>query len=86
MFWYLLNRAGLLDEIESDLKNDDFLKHIYEDKFIPKYALNFINLVDRPTRDVTELKKGEEQAGVDRALLTIRTRKPKVICFIVTIR
>ena len=64
MFWYLLTRAGLLDEVESDLQNDELLKHIYENKFIPKYALNFINLVDRPTKDVTELKKGEERAGI----------------------
>jgi TDG/mug DNA glycosylase family protein len=82
MFWYLLNRAGLLDEVESDLKSDKSLKHIYDNKFVWKYALNFVNLVDRPTRDVTELKKGEEQAGIKRALETIRTRKPKVVCFI----
>jgi len=82
MFWYLLNRAGLLDEVEGDLKSDKSLKHIYDDKFVRKYALNFVNLVDRPTRDVTELKKGEEQAGVERTLETIRTRKPKVVCFI----
>ena len=82
MFWYLLNRAGLLDEVENDLKSDESLKHIYEKKFVPKYALNFVNLVDRPTKDVTELKKGEEQAGIKRALETIRTRKPKVVCFI----
>ena len=82
MFWYLLTRAGLLNEVESDLKNDELLKHIYENKFVPKYALNFINLVDRPTKDVTELKKGEGQAGIERALETIRIRKPKVVCFI----
>ena len=82
MFWYLLARAGLLNEVESDLKNDESLKHIYENKFVPKYALNFINLVDRPTKDVTELKKGEGQAGIERALETIRIRKPKVVCFI----
>jgi TDG/mug DNA glycosylase family protein len=82
MFWYLLTRAGLLDEDERDLKSDKSLKHIYDNKFIPKYALNFVNLVDRPTRDVTELKKGEEHAGIKRALETIRTRKPKVVCFI----
>ena len=27
MFWYLITRAGLLDEVESDLKNDELLKH-----------------------------------------------------------
>ena len=82
MFWYLLNRAGLLQEAESDLKNDQLLKGIYEKKFLPEYGLNFVNLVDRPTIDVTELKKGEEQAGVRRALRIIRTYRPKVVCFI----
>ena len=58
------------------------LKTIYDTKFLPEYRLNFINLVDRPTVDVTELRKGEEQAGVRRALRTIRTCKPMVVCFI----
>jgi TDG/mug DNA glycosylase family protein len=82
MFWYLLNRAGLLDEVEVDLKSDESLRRIYDKKFIGKYALNFINLVDRPTRDVTELKRGEEKVGIKRALEAIRIHKPKVVCFI----
>ena len=82
MFWYLLNRAGLLNEMESDLKNDESLRRIYDDKFIPKYGLNFVNLVDRPTVDVTLLAKGEEQTGVRRTIKLIRTRRPKVLCFI----
>ena len=82
MFWYLLNRAGLLDEFEVDLKSDESLRLIYNKKFLPKYALNFINLVDRPTINVTELKKGEEQAGIRRALRIIRNYRPKVVCFV----
>jgi hypothetical protein len=82
MFWYLLNRVGLLQEAEKDLKNDQLLKGIYDEKFLPEYGLNFVNLVDRPTIDVTELKKGEAQAGVRRALRIIRTYRPKVVCFI----
>jgi mismatch-specific thymine-DNA glycosylase len=82
MFWYLLNRAGLLREVESDLRNDQHLKRIYDNKFLPQYGLNFVNLVDRPTVNVTELKRGEEQAGVRRALRIIRTCKPKAVCFI----
>jgi len=82
MFWYLLNRAGLLQEAEKDLKNDQLLKGIYDEKFLPEYGLNFVNLVDRPTINVTELKKGEAQAGVRRALRIIRTYRPKVVCFI----
>lgn len=82
MFWYLLNRAGLLQEAEEDLKNDQSLRRIYEDKFSFHYGLNFVNLVDRPTIDVTKLEKGEEQAGVRRLLKVIRRYKPRVICFI----
>jgi double-stranded uracil-DNA glycosylase len=82
MFWYLLNRAGLLHETESDLKNDESLKYVYDKKLIPKYGLNFVNLVDRPTKDVTELKKGEEQAGIRRLLKIIRRFRPRVVCFI----
>ena len=44
------------------------LKRIYDTKFLPKYALNFVNLVDRPTIDVTKLTPGEEQAGIRRAI------------------
>ena len=82
MFWYLLNRAGLLREAEEDLKNDQSLKRIYENKFLPEYGLNFVNLVDRPTVDVTMLKKGEEAAGIRRALRVIRNCQPQVVCFI----
>lgn len=82
MFWYLLNKAGLLGEPESDLKNDKSLKHIYEKKFLQKYALNFVNLVNRPTIDVTKLKQGEAHEGIRRARNIIQTYKPKVVCFI----
>jgi TDG/mug DNA glycosylase family protein len=82
MFWYLLNRAGLLRETEVDLRDDQLLKRIYDKKFLPQYGLNFVNLVDRPTIDVTELKRGEEQAGIRRALRIIQTCKPKIVCFI----
>ena len=61
MFWYLLNRVGLLQEAENDLKNDQLLKGIYDEKFLPEYGLNFVNLVDRPTIDVTELKKARRR-------------------------
>jgi TDG/mug DNA glycosylase family protein len=82
MFWYLLNRAGLLDEAERDLKDDESLKQLHDNRFIRKYALNFVNLVDRPTVDVTEVERGEEKAGIERAVETIRAHKPKVVCFI----
>ena len=43
MFWYLLNRVGLLQESESDLKNDQLLKGNYDTKFQPKYGLSFLS-------------------------------------------
>ena len=82
MFWYLLNKARLINEAEIDLKCDKSLKTIYDKKLLPKYALNFINLVNRPTIDVTELKKGEECAGIRRVLKIIQIRRPRVVCFI----
>jgi TDG/mug DNA glycosylase family protein len=82
MFWYLLNRAGLLEEAEEDLKDDQSLRRIYEDKFLSVYGLNFINLVNRPTVNVTMLKKREEAAGIRRVLSITRKYKPRVVCFI----
>lgn len=82
MFWYLLNRAGLLREAEKDLRNDQSLKAIYGKQFMSEYGLNFVNLVDRPTIDVTMLKKGEEEVGIKRALKIICNCKPRVVCFI----
>jgi TDG/mug DNA glycosylase family protein len=81
-FWYLLNRAGLLNEDENVLRADSGLKEMYDERFLPKYRLGFINLVERPTVQVTDLKKGEEKAGVERAIQAILTYKPKVACFI----
>lgn len=82
MFWYLLNRAGIIRENEAHLKNDKSLKQIFERKFFPVYKLNFINLVNRPSRDVSELKKGEEMRGVKRVLSAIKRYKPRIVCFI----
>ncbi len=81
-FWYLLNKAGLIDEKESDLKDDAILKHIYNSRFNTVYKFGLINIINRPTVDVSKLKKGEEKRGKKRILKTIRTYKPPVVCFI----
>ncbi len=81
-FWYLLNRAGLLHEDENFLRTDRGLKEMFDTRFLSQYRLGFINLVDRPTVEVTELRRGEEKAGVERAIKTILTYKPKVACFV----
>lgn len=82
MFWYLLNRAGLLQEDPDDLKDDGKLKEMYDSRFQQKYGLNFVNLVDRPTVNVTQLKKGEEEPGVRRLRKIIARFEPRVVCFI----
>jgi TDG/mug DNA glycosylase family protein len=43
IFWYLLSRAGLLQETVDDLKEDRILKQLYDDRFHSKYRLNFVN-------------------------------------------
>lgn len=81
-FWYLLNRAGLLNEDENELRKDSGLKEIYDRRFLPRYRLGFVNLVDRPTVQVAKLRKGEERPGIERLLKDVRTYRPKVVCFI----
>jgi len=81
-FWYLLNRAGLLDEDEDELRTDSGLREMYDQRFLPQYRLGFTNLVDRPTETVTALHKGEEGPGVQRLLETIRAYRPPVACFV----
>ena len=82
MFWYLLNRSGIINEDMEDLKNDESLKRIYRDKFLKVYNLNFMNIIDRPSRDVSQLMKGEEDAGRRRISSLIASNHPKVVCFI----
>lgn len=81
MFWYLLNRAGILDENETDLRDDKRLLKIFE-KIIQKYNLNFLNIVNRPSRDVSYLRKGEELNGRKRVMQAINNYHPKTVCFI----
>jgi TDG/mug DNA glycosylase family protein len=65
MFWYLLSDAGILKEERNELRDDDDLRRVYKEKFNAIYALGFINIINRPTRDITELKKGEELPAVE---------------------
>jgi TDG/mug DNA glycosylase family protein len=82
MFWYLLSRAGLIGETIEELRDDKNLRDIYDKKFNPEYQLGLVNIVDRPSRDVSLIKKGEEAPGVLRLLSIIRDQKPKVVCFV----
>lgn len=82
MFWYLLARAGLVPDSVHDLKRDDFLREMYEKRFNTMYGLGFVNLVDRPTRDITMLRAGEEVPGKKRLLRIVKHEKPAVVCFV----
>ena len=65
-----------------DLKDDTRLKQIYTKKFNQEYRLGFVNLVNRPTHDVSQLMKGEENAGRKRIVSILNEYEPKVVCFI----
>jgi TDG/mug DNA glycosylase family protein len=82
MFWYLLNRSGLILENVGDLKKDHLLSQIYDKKFISLYNLNFVNFIYHPTKSISELKKDERKVGVNRVAMGIKRYKPKVVCFI----
>ncbi len=82
MFWYLLARAGLLDEQQDKLKDDVYLRTVYRKWFNATHGLGFVNLVDRPTRDTTLLFKAEELPGKARVKRIIAAQQPKVVCFI----
>jgi double-stranded uracil-DNA glycosylase len=82
MFWYLLSDAGILKEKRDELRNDEDLKRIYNEKFNVIYGLGFVNIINRPTRDITGLKKGEELPGCRRISRIIKTENPPVVCFI----
>lgn len=82
LFWYLLSRAGLIKETINDLRDDSKLLRIYENKFNKIYKLGLVSIIDRPTRDATLLKKGEEEKGKAKIEKIIKTQKPKVVCFI----
>jgi TDG/mug DNA glycosylase family protein len=82
MFWYLLSDAGILMEKRTELRNDEDLKRVYKEKFNRIYGLGFVNIIIRPTRDITKLKKDEELPGRRRISRIIRTENPPVVCFI----
>lgn len=82
LFWYLLSAAGLIEESRDELRDDAALKLMYQTKFNPVYRLGLVNVVDRPSRDVSELKKGEEAIGREKINEIIATEKPAVVCFV----
>ena len=58
------------------------LRRLYSEAFNPLYRLGFVNIIDRPTRDITEIRKGEEISGRAKISRIIKAESPKVVCFI----
>jgi TDG/mug DNA glycosylase family protein len=82
MFWYLLSDAGVLKEQRDELRDDEALKRFYKEKFNVIYGLGFVNIIKRPTRDITGLRKGEELPGRREITRIIKTEMPTVVCFV----
>jgi len=82
MFWYILNRAGIINEPILDLKKDETLRKIYNEKFNQVYDLGFVNIISRPTRKISLLKKNEEVKGRRFIISIIKKYSPIVVCFI----
>lgn len=82
LFWYLLSDSGLVSEQRAELRTDSGLKKMYEERFNKIYKFGFINIINRPTMNVTRLKKGEEIPGKKRLHKIIRSDKPPIICFV----
>lgn len=82
LFWYLLAEAGIIEEKRDELRNDETLKRMYREKFNSVYGLGLVNIINRPTKDVTKLAKGEELPGRKKVSRIIMSQSPNVACFV----
>lgn len=82
LFWYLLADAGIIEEKRDELRNDEALKRMYQEKFNAVYGLGLVNIINRPTQDVTKLTKGEELPGRKKVSRIIKSETPNVACFV----
>lgn len=82
LFWYLLSEAGLIKEKRDELRDDKTLEQMYKEKFNAEYGLGFVNIIDRPTVDITGIEKREELPGRKKISRIIKVEMPKIVCFI----
>src|SRR5579864_3809247 len=82
LFWYLLSEAGLIAEKREELRDDKKLARIYKEKFNAVYGLGFVNIIDRPTVDITGIEKHEHLRGRKKISRIIKVEMPKIVCFI----
>jgi TDG/mug DNA glycosylase family protein len=81
-FWYLLHAAGLLPVSRHELQDDKLLKKIFIQKLTSVYHLGLINLVYRPTKTISEVKRAEAVPGNLRIISAIKYYRPSVVCFV----
>lgn len=82
MNWYLLSRAGIINETVDELKNVQKLKRLWDKRFNQVYQLGLVNIIERPTRDISILVKGEELEGSKKIDSILKNHQPPVVCFI----
>jgi TDG/mug DNA glycosylase family protein len=82
IFWYHLSDAGLIAEPREQLKDDKILRKFYHSTFNKKYHYGLINLIDRPSQSISQLRAGEEIPGKKRLLSVIKKYHPHVVCFV----
>lgn len=70
-FWPLLYDAGLVPE-----------PFTYADDFrMPDYGIGLTNLVERTTRQASELNAAEMKAGAERLRAKLLAIRPAIVCF-----
>jgi len=71
-FWPALHQAGFTKRVLSP----------FEDRSLPKYGLGVTNIVQRATRDESELTDDQLRGGGRALLRKVRRYRPKVIAFL----
>lgn len=70
-FWKLLFESGLLPEPLT----------FAEDNRVLEYGIGLTNLVDRTSREASELSKAEMAAGTESLKAKLLRFRPKIVCF-----
>lgn len=81
-FRYHLADAWLIDATRAQLKNDEFLQELYWKRFESEFGLGLINMIDRPSVSIADLKSWEEQEGRARLSKIIKKHHPAIVCFV----
>lgn len=82
LFWYLMAASGLIREPKDILRDDAQLLHFYRTRFNQVYQLGLLNIIDRPTPNITTLVRGEEAKGRRRIDRVVSAQRPAVVCFV----